>query len=73
MTVALLVLDYAPKKLVSNQGRTETLKRGGGGENKGGGHREKFSFCEILTKMYQKGGGRGTSPPPPSVRLCIPC
>ena len=32
MTEALLVLDYAPKKLVSNQGRTETLKRGGGGE-----------------------------------------
>ena len=42
------------------QGRTEKLKRGGGKTEGGRILRKINCFCEILNKMFQKGG---TAPP----------
>ena len=63
MTVALLVLDYAPKKLVSNQGRTETLKRGG--EIRRADIEKNTLFVKSLQKCTKRGEGEVHRPPHP--------
>ena len=64
-TMSLKILISRQQKRYTTQGRTEKLKEGGAKLRRGANNGKKLSFCEILNKMTERGGGEEPSPPPP--------